>query len=147
MLLHIGDTATAATFDPWLAVAGVLALLAATLWIWRRSKLVRRAARAAARGSVALVVAAAVLPSILPFDHLGLPRLSEVGGETAHAAHCHLAPGSCSDAPVPAGLGQFLNSESPVVIPALTVIAILLLIPLLTGITTRPEIRPPLVAS
>ena len=63
------------------------------------------------------------------------------------AAHCHTDAGSCSDAPVGSGGGQFLTSEPLLTQPVLLSVLILLTAPLLVGISRRPLVRPPLAFS
>jgi hypothetical protein len=93
-------------------------------------------------------VAFAVLPSVVPYDHL-LPAAShaaEHGASEVHTTHCHVAPGSCADAPVTAGLGQYLASDPLIVAPALILIAMVLAMPVLAGVSMRPPTPPPLAA-
>lgn len=150
MLLHIGNAATHwTTVNPWVVALGILLFVALTALIWR-PRPTRRMLRRIGPPAVAFVVALAVLPSVLPFDHL-LPATSTHAAEHAasdvHVSHCHVSPGSCADAPVGAGVGQFLTSDPLLVTPALTLVAILLASSVLTGIGTRPLTRPPLSAS
>jgi hypothetical protein len=147
VLLHIGNTAARwTTVNPWVVGVGVVVFLAVAYAIWRPFTM-HRLARRLGRPAITLVVAIAVLPAVLPYDHL-LPAPASHAAEHAasevHAAHCHVAPGSCADAPVSAGLGQFLATDPLLLTPALVLIAILLAIPLLAGITMRPITRPPL---
>ena len=57
----------------------------------------------------------AVLPSVVPYDHLlpGLHHDQSIASEAVHETHCHLTPGSCADAPVAAGPGQLMCSSAP----------------------------------
>jgi hypothetical protein len=149
VLLHIGNTAARwTTVNPWIVVIGILLFVATAALIWRPlagRSLVRRIGPPA----LALAVALAVLPSVLPYDHL-LPASSHAAAHAdsqVHSAHCHVAPGSCADAPLSAGAGQFLTTEPLLVTPVLTLIAIVMALPALAGITTRPLIRPPLATS
>jgi hypothetical protein len=145
MLLHIGDAARWTTVDPLLVVGAGLGFLAALAAVWSPTFRGRRFRRALARGVMLAAMLVAILPSVLPYDHL-FPADVHAGSDETHAAHCHTAPGSCSDAPLPAGSGQFLMSDPLVAVPVLTSFAILLVIPLLAGISTRPGLRPPLSA-
>lgn len=150
MLLHIGNAAARwTTVNPWVVALGILLFVAVAVLIWRplpTRSLVRRIGSPA----VAVVVALAVLPSVLPYDHL-LPASSSHAAEHAasdvHASHCHVSPGSCADAPLAAGEGQFLASDPLLITPALILLGILLAVPVLAGITTRPLIPPPLLAA
>lgn len=146
MLLHIGDSQSWTTFDPVLAVAGLAALAAAGLYLWAPSMRRRALRRRLAHLTMVGAMLVAILPSVVPYDHL-LPGSAHAGADETHAAHCHTAPGSCSDAPVPSGAGQFLMSDPLVAVPTLTTLIVLLAIPLLAGITTRPALRPPLPLS
>ena len=152
MLLHIGNTATSwTTLSPWVAVLGVLSFLAAATLVWSpahpRQLRFPRILRPAARLAIQLTVFAALLPSVLPYDHL-LPTTAAAAtdNQSVHAAHCHESPGSCSDAPVSSGAGQFMAAEPLIVAPALVVMLLLFTAPLLRGVTPRPEVRPPLRA-
>jgi len=150
MLLHIGDTAQNwTTVDPRVAAAGLAAFLAAAAAIWRplRSlRVPRPQLRRVATVLAALVVFAAILPSVLPYDHL-VPPAHAAGHDDVHAAHCHISPGSCSDAPVSAGAGQFLSSEPLIVVPVLFAVLIVVTAPVLAGASPRPDLRPPLLAA
>ena len=150
VLLHIGNTAARwTTVNPWIVALGVLLFVAAAALIWRPLS-GRRLLRRIGPPTLALAVALAVLPSILPYDHLLPPvagHAAEHAASNVHASHCHVTPGSCADAPVTAGAGQFLASDPLLVTPVLTLVAIMLAIPALAGITMRPLTRPPLVAS
>ena len=109
-----------------------------------------RAVRLAMRGAVVLLLAIAVLPSVLPYDHLLLPTVSHDDGHEhahegpAHAEHCHSTPASCADAPLTSGPGQFLQADALLSAPALTAVLLLLAVPMLAGRTIAPELRPPL---
>jgi hypothetical protein len=150
VLLHIGNTAASwTTVNPWVVTVGLFLFLALTYAIWR-PRLVHRVGRRVARPVAIVALSLAVLPSVLPFDHI-LPATSPeaVASSTSavHADHCHVGPGACADAPLAAGLGQFLAADPLVVTPALTLIAVLLIIPALAGVTMRPLTRPPLPAA
>ncbi len=148
MLLHIANNTTRwTTLDPWVIALGLLAFaaLVGVIWSPRRGRRIplRRPLRRAASISIRLAVFAALLPSVLPYDHI-LPTAQADNDSAMHAAHCHDSPGSCSDAPVSAGAGQFLASEPLLVAPALVVMLMLVTAPLLRGIARRPEVRPPM---
>jgi hypothetical protein len=152
VLLRIGNTATSwATIDPWVGALGVLSFLAAATLVWSPAHPHQlrfpRPLRPATRLAIQLTVFAALLPSVLPYDHL-LPTTAAAAtdNQSVHTAHCHGSPGTCSDAPVSSGAGQFLAAEPLIVTPALVVMLLLFTTPLLRGVTTRPEVRPPLRA-
>lgn len=91
----------------------------------------------------------ALLPSVFPYDHV-LPHLAghahghdAAHAASAHAAHCHGDPGSCSDAPVPSGPGQMVAGEALVVAPVMMLVLVSHQTPLLAGVSRRPEVRPP----
>jgi hypothetical protein len=88
----------------------------------------------------------AVLPSVVPYDHLvpGLHRDTSVAAEAVHQTHCHVTPGSCADAPVSAGPGQLIFNEPLVIAPAMLAVLLFFALPAMAGITPRPEVRPPL---
>ncbi len=88
----------------------------------------------------------ALLPAVLPFDHLFMPdtHVDAAVQDAVHEAHCHIAPGSCSDAPIPAGPGQLLLFQPLVVVPILLTVLLSLAIPMLAGIVVTPDRRPPL---
>ena len=56
----------------------------------------------ATRAVMASLVFFAVLPSVVPYDHLlpGLHHDDSAAAEEAHSTHCHVTPGSCADAPL-----------------------------------------------
>lgn len=146
-LLHVVQAAThVATVDPAVLALALFAFAAVIAWLWAPRPLsVRRAARSRTmRTTAAVLFFFAVLPAVLPYDHL-LPGAHDdgPGAEAAHAAHCHVAPGSCSDVPLASGAGQFLVSEPLVVVPAMLTVLIALTVPAMQGITLRPDTRPP----
>ncbi|HXK32938.1 MAG TPA: hypothetical protein VNM91_02860, partial [Dehalococcoidia bacterium] len=79
---------------------------------------------------------------VFPYDHVG--PIDAGGDAQAHAAHCHVTPGSCADAPVSAGPGQFVFSDALLVVPALALVAIVVASATLVGRVPRPAPRPPL---
>jgi len=151
-LLHVGQTAlraTAVDFRIAALSASVFVLVVAAIWqpAWPSAAAVvrRRFVRSIGRRMLFLFVVAAVLPAVLPYDHLIVPAHIEDGAnESVHVAHCHVSPGTCSDAPMSAGLGQFLHAEPLVLVPSM--LAILLLASAAAPRTTyrRPEPRPPM---
>lgn len=155
-LLHVGQTALrVTTFDFRLILAGIVlfALIAARIWLSprRRRAFWRRLRRASPpRVALGIVVFLAVLPAVLPYDHL-LPfaghAAADAEQETTHASHCHISPGTCSDAPLTSGPGQLLMGAPWLTMPSMLTILLLLTIPALAGITRRPDLRPPLLAT
>jgi hypothetical protein len=141
-LLHIGDTLVQRTFDPWVGVfaLAVFSAIAAAVWIPRAAR--KRTALRLGSWVVAAAVGLAVLPTVLPYDHL---LLSEVAHSDVHKDHCHDAPGSCADAPISAGAGQFMSTEPLLAEPALTAVLLVFTIAAIAGMTFRPTLRPPQV--
>lgn len=149
--LHIGRAALDAGAPDLRVVAVALAALAvATVLIWAPALpsgavLRRRVWLSLGTKLVVVMVALAVLPAILPYDHLFGPAHADGGADKAvHVSHCHASPGTCSDAPLASGLGQFLFSEPLVVAPAMLTIVLLAAGVTLHGVYRRPETPPPL---
>jgi hypothetical protein len=151
-LLRITQTAArVTTVDGRVAAILGATLVLALAFIWRDELLPRllrpRIRRAIAMRFVALLVFFAVLPAVLPYDHLFVERgaISEAD-EVTHSMHCHLTPGTCADAPITAGPGQLIFND-----PLLLTAAALLLVVVYTtertlhGRTLRPDLRPPIV--
>ncbi len=107
-------------------------------------RLRRRVRRRLAITTVSALAVLAVLPSVLPYDHL-LPATHADGAAAVHASHCHDTPSSCADAPVTSGPGQILDSAPLLIAPALLAVLLLATAPMLVGITRRPILRPPLL--
>ena len=149
-LLPITQTASrVTTVDGRVAAIVAVALFGALAVIWRDElpRLLRpRMRRAVSLRVAAVLVFFAVLPAVLPYDHLFVEHgaLSEAD-EATHSMHCHLTPGSCADAPISAGPGQLLFSN-----PLLLTVASMLLVAVyvtdrtLHGRTVRPDLRPPI---
>src|SRR5438093_11142032 len=112
-LLHITQTAArVTTVDGRVAAIVAIAPFGALAVIWRDELprlLPPRIRRAVGVRIAVLAVFFAVLPAVLPYDHLftdhGAIRAAD---EATHEMHCHLTPGSCADAPISAGPGQLL---------------------------------------
>ena len=101
----------------------------------------------AARRRIAIRVCAALtgialVPAVLPYDHLRASRLGE--DPAAHAEHCHESPASCADAPVTSGPGQMIDAAPLLAEPAMFSVLLLAAVPLLIGLSRRPNLRPPL---
>lgn len=143
-LLHTVAAATAATVDPAVLLPACVAFAAAMFWLWSPRRISRRSRGNALRVTMSVLVFFAVLPSVVPYDHM-LPGVHDdtPAAEAAHAQHCHGAPASCADAPIAAGPGQLIFSDPLVLTPALLAVLIALAIPALTGIAVRPLTRPP----
>ena len=150
-LLHAAPVAVpAGALDMRVAAVAIMAFAAAAAIIWRPEAPVRAALRRTAmwrrlaRRIAIVMTALALLPAVLPYDHL-LPGLhvSDQADEDVHASHCHVSPGSCSDVPLASGIGEFVFNEPLVTIPAMLVVAVFSLAQVLRGTTPRPEERPP----
>jgi hypothetical protein len=148
-LLHLVESVRTVHEVNALAVAGGAALfVVATALIWApaaRPRLhTRRALRRVAPAAVWVLVAAALLPSLFPYDHL-LPHTEHADEHTSvHASHCHESPGTCADAPLPSGPGELLSSAPLLAAPGLVAIAVATAALALRGLTVRPRVRPPL---
>lgn len=151
-LLHVAETVVRVTvLDGRVLLAGALLLAVATAAIWwprrgGRASFRGRDLRSAGRGVMVALAFFALLPSVVPYDHLLVAP--HAGHEDAHVLHCHGAPGECADAPIPAGPGQMLAAEPLIAVPAMLSLALLIAVVPLVGVTRRPELQPPvLVAS
>ena len=148
-LLHVVQTAGKVTaVDLRLVALAALVLSAVLAWQWAQRPLsVRRISRRpVTRVTLAVMLFFAVLPSVVPYDHL-LPGIThDDGAATAavHATHCHISPGSCADAPLAAGPGQLIFSEPLMIAPAMLAVLIIFGALALTGVTHKPDTRPPL---
>ncbi len=109
------------------------------------TRLRRRARRRLGVVAVSALVLLAVLPSVVPYDHL-VAAAHDDGQAAVHASHCHESPSSCADAPVASGPGQILDAGPLVIVPAMISVLIVLVSPALYGITRRPILRPPLLS-
>jgi len=150
-MLHVGDAVAEATvLDQRVLIAGITVLAAAVALIWapRRGMRTfggRRRPLEWARGALVALAFFAVLPSVVPYDHLVVRE--HAGDEADHEAHCHGAPGECADAPIPSGPGQLLGGEPLVLLPAMLSLLMLFTLAPLAGVTRRPELRPPMAAA
>ena len=152
-LQHVGQAAlNAGTPDLRIAALAITAFALAATVIWwpllpARARIMRRRFwQGVAKRLVALMVVAAVLPAILPYDHIfASAHVDSDAHEAAHVSHCHVSPGTCSDAPVASGLGQFLLSEPLVIVPAMLAIVLLSSAAILRPVYRRPETRPPVL--
>ena len=148
-LLHVTQTAARVkTLDRGVAAIVAIALVAALGIIWRGElPLLRpRFRRAVSIRLAAILVFFAVLPAVLPYDHLFAEHgaISDAD-EATHAMHCHLTPGSCADAPISAGPGQLLFGD-PLLLTAATMPLVVVYVGARTlyGRTLRPDLRPPI---
>ena len=140
--------ATWMTFDPGVLFVGACVFGVALVTIWAPRRLARRNVRRALLtvGSIAALLA--ILPAVLPYDHL-LPAPGVAAHHKAqetHEEHCHSGLGSCADAPLSSGAGQFLSSAPLLLDPALVLLLLVVSLPLLVGMTVRPTLRPPMQA-
>ncbi len=154
VLLHIGQAVVqVTTVDPVVLGPAAFALVASVAAIWLPRSAVRRlqsrrGRRDVWRAALTVIVFLALLPSVVPYDHLfSSDAHSSSEQDEVHVSHCHVSPGTCSDAPLTAGAGQLLLTDPLVMAPAmLAVLLIVLNLPLI-GLSVRPEIRPPLLLS
>jgi hypothetical protein len=154
-LLHAGPVPLGSSFlDLRTAAiaAAVFAMATASIW-WSpvpdRASLMRRGLwLRVGRRAACVMTAAALWPAVLPYDHL-LPgaHLDSAAGESVHASHCHVSPGTCSDVPLASGLGEFLFTEPLVLVPAMLSVALLAASVVLWGFVPRPELRPPMLGA
>ena len=149
-LLHIVQSAARVeAVDPAFVALAVLTLLAAAFYIWtpRTLSLGCLTRSPLMRVTLSTLIFFAVLPSVAPYDHL-VPGLMHadisLGEEAAHSTHCHVSPGSCADAPIPAGPNQLIYNAPLIITPALLSILLAFTLPVLTGISIKPDTRPPL---
>lgn len=124
-------------------------LTAALIWAPTLAQQFRRRALAAVALRLATVAAAlAILPIVLPYDHLfPVDAHAAREEEAVHEAHCHVGLGSCADAPLTSGAGQFLSNEPLLPEPAFALLLMVLVTSVLVGRSVRPVLRPPLHAS
>jgi len=155
-ILNAGQTALHVTsLDLRVTTLASFAFAVAMLIIWRPAPgarawylLRRRQRRVLRRTVLTLLVVLAVLPSVLPYDHLlpGVAHADSEEQEAVHASHCHVSPGTCSDAPVTAGPGQLIFADPLLLVPAMLAILLVAISPAARGIVPRPDTRPPRVA-
>ena len=152
IVLHIAQTAVqVTTVDPAIlsSAFALLAFAAVAIWLPHspfsfstlRHRRYRR--RAAGAGITALLLLA-LLPSVVPYDHLFTHAHSDGEEASVHVSHCHVSPGTCSDAPITSGPGQLLMGDPFIVAPAMLAVLVAATAALLVGVSLRPEIRPPL---
>jgi hypothetical protein len=101
-----------------------------------------RTRRKIALRAAAVLTALAVVPAVVPYDHM-LPE--QVGAAMSHAEHCHESPAACADAPVTSGPGQMIDSAPLLAEPGMLAVLLLTATPLLVGLTRRPALRPPML--
>ena len=153
VLLHIAQTAVdVTTVDPVMLSAAIVALAAfvAAIWLPRpgtplRALVSRRSRQRAVSLAATVIVFFALLPSIVPYDHLFGDNHASGEEQAVHASHCHVSPGTCSDTPVSSGPGQLLTNAPLVATPAMLAVLITAAATVLGGVSFRPEIRPPLL--
>jgi hypothetical protein len=148
-LLHVVQTAGKVTaVDPGVLALALLTLAAVLAWQWapRPLTLGRVTRMPVMRVTLAALLFFAVLPSVVPYDHLlpGITHDDSTAATAVHATHCHISPGSCADAPLAAGPGQLIFSEPLVIAPAMLAVLLIFASPALAGVTHKPDTRPPL---
>lgn len=148
-LLHAAQTAIEAGMPvhgwPLIFGAGVAfgAAAAGVPRLLRRARTRRRIVSTAA----ALLTLLAVLPSVLPYDHMLQSPAQAAEHSAVHAAHCHENTAECADAPVTSGPGQLIDAAPLVVAPLMLSILVLINLPALTSLTRRTILRPPMLAA
>jgi hypothetical protein len=101
-----------------------------------------RTRRKVAMRAAAVLTGLALMPAVIPYDHLlSATHLDDVA---THAEHCHDSPAACADAPVTSGPGQMIDSAPLLVEPVMLAVLLLGAAPLLIGLTRRPILRPPM---
>ena len=146
-LLHVADSLDTVTTVDWRIVALAIVLFPGALCAIWRPIMRRRTRRRAATTVITALAFLAVLPSVLPYDHMLPAHQAHAAEESGfHASHCHDTPGSCADAPLAAGPGQFLSTNALLIDPLLAAFVLMLAVPVLHGLTRRPPIPPPLAA-
>ena len=131
--------------DARVALVGAMVFALAAASIWRPGVLARAAMRRRiARRAATVMTVLALLPAVVPYDHL-LPGLHIDGTSDAqmHALHCHVSPGSCSDVPLASGFGEFVFTDPLVTVPAMLAVAVVATTRVLRRTSPRPEVRPP----
>lgn len=106
-LLHIVQSAArVSTVDPAIVALAFALLLFSVFLIWipRPLSVGRLTRSSAVRVTMSALVFFALLPSVVPYDHLipGLDQHESLADEAMHSTHCHITPGSCADAPITA---------------------------------------------
>ena len=124
-MLHVVPTRSGPlTVDP----AGVLfacLVFGVVLGVLWRSSIAgllgnRAGRRRVARGIGGALLFLAILPAVVPYDHILLPHHDDSGqSSSVHQMHCHDTPGSCSDQPMTSGPGEFLFGSPLIVAPSL----------------------------
>jgi hypothetical protein len=147
-LLHAAQSAvgSAPPIAIWLVCFGAAiavgaaagALSAGAVWSPRRR-------RTLALRAAATLTALALMPAVIPYDHL--VRAGHASETAVHEAHCHESPAACADAPVTSGPGQMIDAAPLLVEPAMLSILLLAAAPILRGISRRPVPRPPTFAA
>lgn len=140
---------TARTIDDRLIALACVASAVALLWIWfpgHARTIRRRIDRAGiARSMAMLMLLLAVLPLVVPVDHIfGHVDVTGPNESAIHAAHCHGSPGSCADAPLTSGPGQLLMSDPLLMSPAMLTVRMQTFAATLAGRTVLPDLRPPI---
>jgi hypothetical protein len=144
-LLHTSQTVVSAAPGAAACLVALAGAIAVGLAAGRVSRMRRRAQRRLVVAAISALALLAVLPSVVPYDHL-LPATHDDGAAAVHASHCHDTPSSCADAPVTSGPGQIIDSAPLLIAPAMLSVLLFAVTPMLIGITRRPILRPPLLS-
>lgn len=150
-LLHAAQSATGLTrVNSDVLVLALAAFVSGAVVVWRPRLRMLGQRRIRHRVMVLTTYGAmtiAVLPSVLPLDHILSPHVDSGNEQQVHTSHCHGSPSSCSDVPLLSGPGQLLASEPLILVPALVLGVILATTLSLKGRTEKPEIPPPLCSA
>lgn len=153
-LLRAAQTGAELTTVDRSVVVSAVGMAATLMGIWRprrwgkinpfKSSVARRRIFGWLAG-LSLIVAAA--PLAAPLDHIFFPHADALAHQNVHTAHCHSSPGSCSDLPLVAGPAQFILNQPLIVVPSLLAVLLVTSTLVLRGLSFKPEIRPPMLAS
>jgi hypothetical protein len=147
ILLHASSQAAKAAAAPGLR--GYLLIFAAGVAVGVAAAAIRSSRRATVRRAGISVLAGLTLfaaaPSVLPYDHL-VASAHVDGDQGIHEMHCHSSPGTCADAPIAFGPGQFVDSGPLIVVPVMMLVLVVAGSPLLVGVPVRPAVPPPVHA-
>jgi hypothetical protein len=152
ILLHIAQTAVQVTaVDPAILATALALLAVAAIAIWLPHSPFsfstlrhRRHRRRATGAAVTTLLLLALLPSVVPYDHLFTHAHADGEEASVHVSHCHVSPGTCSDAPITSGPGQLLMGDPLIITPAMLAVLVAATAAVLVGVSLRPEVRPPL---
>jgi hypothetical protein len=146
--LHISDAVPATSVDWDVVAVAALMAVSALILIWRPAVPLPRFAPTR-RGTLArrfggILMALALVPAVLPFDHLWGPDGALSPGELAsHASHCHVSPATCSDSPATGAALQALTNDALIVEPGFLPTELFTDPQLVHGRTISPLTPPP----